>query len=256
MLIKIFANDVLPAVSAVKTPSVTGFLPMVGRNYSGQLMVVGRAVNGWTEDIAPSDLRSADRCLEYATKVYDDSVKSDVPGECPMAWVTKQWGAAAAGDDYNTKRSAFWRTIKAVVSRIGISDVNDTENPWPSHLVWSNLYKVSPAEGNNPNRALQNAQFKGCAKLLKWELEKYWPQRVLFLTGLKWADPFLKQAWQTRQDRPRPEGPSFVEAVGHVPCDPHALTYVVACHPQGKNEADWVNAVAAAFGKGVPSGKN
>jgi hypothetical protein len=237
MLIESFSDNVLFAITQVTTETVTGFLPMVGREYSGQIMVVG----GWTKGIAPTQLGNDVLCLDYARSVYQ-SVTESMLGECPMSWVTACWGATKK---YNTRRSAFWRVIRAVVGRLDIANVDDDQNPWPSHLVWSNLYKIAPVEGGNPDGNLQQAQFKGCVKLLQWELKNYQPRRLLFLTGRAWADPFLREAWQ---DRALPEGQSFVEATGHVKCGPHAATCVVAKHPQGKNETDWVNEVVAAFG--------
>ncbi|MGD0109852.1 MAG: hypothetical protein ABSC06_38400 [Rhodopila sp.] len=146
-------------------------------------------------------------------------------------------------ENYNTRRSAFWRVIRAVVSRLHIANVD--ENTWPSYLIWSNLYKVSPAKGGNPNSELRCAQFNECVQLLQWELENYRPSRILFLTGRAWADPFLTQVWNDRVER---NGHSFVECIGHVACGPHhAATCVVASHPQGKNETNWVNDVVAAF---------
>jgi hypothetical protein len=204
-------------------------------------MVVGRAVNGWTKGIVPHQLSNDALCLDYARSVYR-SVTENMPGKCPMSWVTACWGAT---EDYNTRQSAFWRVIRAVVGRLDIANVDDDANPWPSHLVWSNLYKIAPAKGGNPGGNLRQAQFEGCVKLFRWELEKYQPQRLLLLTGRAWADPFLHEAWQ---EGTLPQGQAFVQAIGHVKCGPHAATCVIASHPQGKNETNWVNEVVAAFG--------
>jgi hypothetical protein len=250
-LIDIFSNVVLSSVTqvAAEDVEVTGFLPMIGRVYRGQLMVVGRAVNGWTDGITPKTLRDDARRREYAQQVYN-SVTENMATKCPMSWVTAYWGVTdywgvTEEKNYNTRRSAYWRVIRAVVSRLNIANVNDDENPWPSHLIWSNLYKIAPAEGGNPNTILCRAQFNGCVQILQWELENYRPRRLLFLTGRTWADPFLAKVWN---DRAEPDRHSFVEVVGHVACGPqHAATCVVACHPQGRNETDWVNEVVAAF---------
>ncbi len=241
MPIQIFAGDILSAVTQVRTEAITGFLPMQGREYSGKLMVVGRAVNGWAEGIAPNQLCKDAERLEYARLVYS-SVTENMENDCPMSWVTAGWCATTR---YNTRRSAFWRVIRAVVSRLNIADVDDREKPWSSHLVWSNLYKVAPVGGGNPNNSLRTAQFRGCVKLLRWELEKYQPRRILFLTGRCWADPFLEQAWN---DRSVPNAHSFVEAGGHLTCGSQIATCVVASHPQGKNETNWVNDVVTGLG--------
>lgn len=237
MQIQLFSDVVLSSVTQVAADTVTGFLAMIGHEYDGQLMVVGRAVNGWTDAVAPKDLQNDGRRREYAEHVYESVTGT----ECPMCWVTACWGAAK-NKKYNTSRSAFWRVIRAVVSRFNVSDVNTYK--WPSALIWSNLYKVSPAKGGNPSAELRRAQFDGCAQLFRWELQNYRPRRILFLTGRAWADPFLTQVWNDRVERD-----GFVELVGHAACDPlHAASCVVASHPRGKNETDWVNEVVAAFG--------
>lgn len=212
---------------------------MSGQAYSGELMVVGRAVNGWFDEIAPSELGDEARRRQYAEQVHQ-SVTKKTDGACPMCWITDYWGAAKG---YNTKRSAFWQGIRAVVAGLNIADVNDRVKPWPSHLLWSNLYKVSPADGGNPPAELCRVQFDGCLKLLRWELEHYKPRRILFLTGRDWADPFLD--WI---DRRQPDGCFFVEGAGRVRCTSnHTAVCVIAKHPQGKNRTKWTNEVVSAF---------
>jgi len=168
-------------------------------------------------------------------------VKEDMPPNCPMSWVTKCWGG---GEDYNTRKSAFWRVIRATVGRLRIADINADGSAWPSQLVWSNLYKIAPAAGGNPNNQLQRAQFEGCLQLLHWEIETFKPKRLLFLTGLAWAGPFLEHAWC---DNLPVEGQVFIEAKGYVMAGPEPASCVIASHPQGKNERNWVDEVVAAF---------
>jgi len=169
-----------------------------------------------------------------------------------MSWVTKRWGPQK-DKAYNTRRSAFWRVIRAVVYRLKIADADDNETPWSSHLVWSNLYKIAPCDGGNPNSTLRKAQLDGCVKLLQWELKHYQPRRVLFLTGW-WADqfPFLNEAWK---DQPKPKVQSSVEDVGQLDCGSHKAICVVAGHPQGKNETNWVNEGVNALGR-APASEN
>ena len=66
-----------------------------------------------------------------------------------------------------------------------------SSNDWSSHLVWSNLYKLSPRDGGNPSGRLQNIQLDGCRALFNLEVETYRPGRLLLLTGWDWAEPFL-----------------------------------------------------------------
>lgn len=177
----LLASVILPAVGreAARLPpfDVTGFLAMTGHLYDRGFMVVGRAVNGWTTGILPDALASSSAAESYA-----DLVLTSVAGKgsCPMRWVTEHWNASPG--QYNTKRSAYWRVIRAVVAQLGIAKVEDTT--WPSHLVWSNLYKMAPAKDGNPGGALCEVQLPGCIELLRLELMTYRPSRLLLLTGL------------------------------------------------------------------------
>ncbi|NVN97656.1 hypothetical protein HXX01_05565, partial [Candidatus Nomurabacteria bacterium] len=140
--------------------------------------------------------------------------------------------------DYNTNKSAFWRVIRQVVSRLNIAD---SENPeWPSHLVWSNLYKVAPATGGNPSSKLCSIQFNKCRSLLEKEIEIFAPKRLLCLTG-GWAIPFMENF--SPGIKPV-SGYKYVESCGTINFKSNgATTVVIAAHPQGKTEIVWVNEV-------------
>lgn len=237
-----FASKVLGAVgqqtARIRSAEITGFLAMAGLAHDRGLMVVGRAVNGWMDEdegIRCDQLGIPSEVERYAKLVQKSVGGDDEKDECPMRWVTERWGC---GERYNTKRSAFWRCIRLVVRDMGIADVENAG--WPSHLVWSNLYKVSPHKGGNPSNALCEIQFQGCAELLKLEFRTYQPSRILFLTGIEWATGF----------------PGVDELQGVAGCqyvvragDANGARCVVAVHPQGKPEVQWVREVVAAFGR-------
>lgn len=222
-------NQLLPAAE------ISGFLAMTGDLYTGDLMVVGRAVNGWLRGILPAELASSRVANSYAEEVFQ-SVTAD--GTCPMQWVTDCWGDEAG--DYNTARSAFWRVIRKTVGVLGIADPEDIK--WPSHLVWSNLYKVAPADGGNPGNALAEIQFDNCLALFNLELKTYAPRKVLFLTGWDWAGEFLKNCPNIEMHA------GLLEASGTISvCAGDSCRFAVAKHPQGKPEALWVDAVSEAL---------
>jgi hypothetical protein len=155
-----------------------------------------------------------------------------------MTWVSAQW---AAGTEYGTNRSAFWRVIRRTLKSLNIA-VSENEEEWPSHLVWSNLYKIAPAGGGNPTGKLKKAQEHGCREIFRLELKEYEPRRLLLLTGWHgWADQFLSN------DNMQIVNGKFVKATGLIQASNNVIC-VVACHPQGKNEALWTGEVIAAFG--------
>ena len=241
---QLFALQVLAEVGreAMKLPKlkVTGFMTMVGCLYDHALMVMGRAVNGWTTGILPKHLVS-----HTATECYSQVVLDSVNGgrPCPMRWVTESWGNS--NEEYNPGRSAFWRTIRGVVDRLEIADVE--QDSWPSHLVWSNLYKIAPEKGGNPDTALCRIQLAGCIELFKLELMTYIPSRLLLLTGNEWALPFLPDPDDTLMGLAEFR---YVERIGilTVAPDKQPIRYVVAAHPQGKPEEQWISEVCCAFG--------
>ena len=235
---EIFEKSILTSVgkkSSILNREVTGFLAIEGHAYDGGLMVIGRAVNGWTEGICTRKLSDPSNVTRYAALVEDSVVNAS---KCPMSWVTDSWSAS---QEYNTKRSAFWRCVRNVTMSLNIVE-SECEN-WSSHLVWSNLYKVSPASGGNPNSALRNAQLDGCVELLKLELRTYRPSRLLFLTGMDWAAPFLAET--NLQEN---EEFHYVKKYGRLNMEDGFETQcVVADHPQGKPEADWVREAVTAL---------
>ncbi len=239
--IDIFHKDILYKVGkkrsclrSKKEKHVTGFLAREGSQYKNnrELMVVGRAVNGWGEGICTDNL--VEESENYAKEV--NNFKPIIGNkDCPMSWVEESF-------HYSAQSSAFWRTIRKIVGKLGLE--NDEEK-WSSYLVWSNLYKVAPAEGGNPSDKLCDIQLEGCRSLFKTELSIYAPKRLLLLTGLCWAKPFLEYI----QFKWKSDDKNHVECYGQYKTSKATAKVVVSCHPQGKNEEEWVEAVLGAFQK-------
>ena len=234
--------EVLKVVGQKTTSArkVTGFMAMVGKRYDHELMVVGRAVNGWIRGASPEELGSDVGAEDFSRLVLEGvSGKDD---SCPMQWVTDQWSNKT--EKYNTNKSAFWRVIRGVVAGLRISDFEETS--WPSHLVWSNLYKVSPEAGGNPGKVLCRIQEEGCIELFNLELATYTPSRLLLLTGYEWASPFLPDTDGAPEDV---TGFQYVKRIGtrRVSPDKQPIRYVVAEHPQTRREQQWIEEVCKAF---------
>ena len=192
-------------------------------------MVVGRAVNGG--DIS---FKIADLTPEVEATLVDQLWAEAIPsGLDPLGWVGGAWGSKK---DYNTRRSQFWRVIRSV-SRSIIPEAQPTD--WYSHIIWTNLYKVSPHKTGNPSGHLLRNQFATCVDLLSTEIKLWNPRRILFLTGHGWARPFLDKLGcpvSVGKDSP-------IEATAlldHVPI-------IVAPHPQGKPEKPLAAAIIARF---------
>lgn len=215
---------------------LVGFMAQQGKLYDGGLMVVGRALNDW--DVIPDeDMASPEKARSRATAIA--AVAQGQKGECPLEWVLHRTKA------YNPKSSALWRVIRRVAL-----DVCDgaSENDWPSHLIWSNLYKVArqttkPGEDGNPTKPQRDAQLDGCNELLRLEMKAFSPSHLLFLTGWEWAQPFLGDHCM----KPA-KGSTYAERTGRLPTGTgKSCAAVVACHPRGRKEDPWVCAILANF---------
>jgi len=235
----IFVNEILSNIGnnisklgrSKSNEVLTGFIAMQGNKYNKELMVIGRSVNGWRGSIPLDKLSDVKEREKFAEKVFNS--------DCPMLWVTDNWEKSEV---YNTKLSAFWRVIRETIIQLNteINIENFDVSQWPSYLVWSNLYKVSPNEGGNPKDPLCRFQLPGCIKMLKFELETYMPKRVLFITGMDWAEEFLDglgAKWNNNNS-------TYVKSYGQH-CLPinHQFKFVVAIRPERKNEEEWVTDV-------------
>ena len=236
VLEKNILRSVGEAADQLPEEKVVGFMATKGNRYNRKLMVVGRAVNGWTDDtILPSQLAEPDKRRRYSKIVKRNSSKgnfSEDARDCPMRWVQDDWQNP---EGYRTIDSAFWRVIREVIEGLNIAPENAP--CWPSYLVWSNLYKVAPAKGRNPGNRLCRFQLKGCKSLFDTELNIFRPSRLLLLAGWDWARDFVKSDCRTHRNA------GFVEATGRR----RRTRIVVAKHPQGKREGEWVRNVLAAF---------
>lgn len=214
-------EQLLAAVAArpgVEPPKLVGFWPMVGHAYTGELLVIGRAVNGWIDHEDVAALVDPAVRAGFANAARQTAEGS---GDCPMAWVTERW---SPGDgQYSTARSAFWRHIRAVLAAVDPASGDDPS--WSSRLAWTNLAKLAPADGGNPGGPLLDVQREIGPGLIRREVLELAPRRVLVLTGRWWFEPFaegigLEVDWRD-------------DLVAGVARD-STTSWVIAGHPQGK----------------------
>ena len=118
----IFENQILTSVGeGYDNPNtLTGFMARRGRLYNSELMVVGRAVNGWISEV---DACLAHEFLSAEKRVLFRMASQGFDGDnvCPMQWVVQNW-INANPQEYSTNRSAFWRVIKSLVLRLNCTE--------------------------------------------------------------------------------------------------------------------------------------
>jgi hypothetical protein len=204
------------------------FWPKIGRLYGGELLLVGRAVNGWIDRWEPGDRRSPAELAAVARHTAEGTVNG-----CPMGWVLDRWGNRDGG--YDTARSQYWDTVRRVI--IGLYP--DWERDWPSHLAWTNLAKVAPYDGGNPGSASLRAQ-RGATgtALFAREVEELVPHRIVAFTDRWWFAPFADVLGVDLEQRD-----GLVEAVGRR----GEQRLVVAVHPMTRSPRAVADAIIAAF---------
>jgi len=219
--------------------NLTAFWAMKGVRAMGDLMVIGRAVNGWDDDWVKGQLSESTEIESFVTRMQERAEPKD---KCPMGWVNECWQPKHDDPNYNTARSAFWRVIKGATLGIGVAK---EESEWPSYLMWSNLYKVSPKDAGNPSTKLVILQQDYCAEILTLEMQRWQPKRILLLTGIDWADWFLNKLSAIRVPL---DNSSHVQWAGKLEIPGgHLVPVVVGPHPQGKEEAPLVAEIIKAF---------
>lgn len=194
-----------------------------GRNFPLQphcgILFVGKATNGWITD-------AEDINVLFGTgedKIFDRFDQ--------MQWVENLENNKSG---YNTRRSAFWRVIKKVAS-------NYYPKNWSSYIAWSNVCKVAPFTGGNPNDPLYYAQLENCQKILQKEIEILSPKFVVFLTGSAWAVDFLRFLNDGQETHS-----IHTEKWNKYECKTYLLKDVyciLSVHPQGKKEKEHSNCI-------------
>lgn len=219
-------NRMLADVAAASDPMdlLVPFWPIRGATSNGQLLVIGRSVNGWVRDWRAGELSNS---AERARAVAWMRLNAEPSDKDRMRWVLDAWGATSG---YNTRKSAFWRVLSKLVPGGPARD-------WPGRLIWTNLYKVSPAAGWGPGVDLQQAQRGAAIELLRVELKTFAPLRVLALTG-PLINPFKKDLDLNLEPRA-----GLVQGIG----ERDGAAWVVAKHPMAKPGDRFVDEVSKAF---------
>lgn len=219
-----------------RNKTLTAFAALGDTRSPKDMMVIGRAVNSWDNKWFADDLKVLETRQEILEKAF---VPTTWHSGNPMLWVSKRWESKAG---HNTRRSPFWRVIRSSIRDLDIADVSDPA--WPSSICWSNLYKIAPALGGNPEPTLRKTQLEWCIKILDAEISQWEPSRILFLTGLGYAGPFINGlGWKLKID----SNAGLLEATGVTPS---GTPFVVAPHPQGRPEGTLINLIVEAFNSG------
>lgn len=239
---------------------LSSFLGTTGESYQNELLIVGRALNGNEVKWEASQMLDDDRrqeVVEMAKHHWDDK---------RLNWVLDYWEQKRVCKDckkkYNSRKSkcpecsstksnrlyctgtsAFWRVIRHVIRNIPFPE--PLWNEWANQVAWTNLYKVSPSEGGNPTKSLQEVQLPYSQQILRHEIETWQPRRILFLTGHGWMKRFIEQLGVEGE---KTEDAKFVQFSGTLAST--GAKVVVGPHPQArkaKPERKYAKEIAKYF---------
>jgi hypothetical protein len=116
-----------------------------------------------------------------------------------------------------------------------------------SQLWFTNLLRVASKDGGRPKSALHRAQLPAATLLLQEEIMRAAPERLLFLTGWDYLGDLrdeLGVAWEPGESSGYAERAGFLH-LGSA----RDISVVVAMHPQGLPEGEWVQSVQEAFAR-------
>lgn len=163
-----YNNLLLPVQEQFWSQELTCAPAIVGKRFKEsnfRLMYVGRAVNGWDVD--------------WKKGSVDDLVEQVFSYDFEMASISENPNQ----NGYNFNRSGFWQLCKSIMKLSG------EEENWSDKILWSNLYKVAPYGGGNPDNDLIKKTIQSCIKILTYEFRYYRPTHVVFVTNDWWFDP-------------------------------------------------------------------
>lgn len=196
--------------------------PIIGKEYLPNMdfLIIGRATNGWKPKF---------RFNEFDESIIEQSIKfsqSENEGECALEWINRNW---LKNQIY---RSSFWNVVYKLMIKLGKTDEN-----WTWNIAWSNLMKIAPASGGNPEGFEWEAQYEKSVDLFLMELNELNPKYVLMMTVFFfWAQYFLKR---DGFEITRIYDDKFVEAVVNY----ENTKIIVTSRPERKPQEEFVESV-------------
>ncbi len=172
-----------------------------------EFIIYGQSIKGWkpwfktTDQINDNDFLK--ESIAHSNSFYSDGKKDN---HSPLDWVNFRWSRGAYKElcntgntyyndqewgDYFAFRSFFWNITYKLIARYYGLDENGRD--WVKEIVWSNLYKIAPAERKNPSEEECTWQQGKSIELVKIEIEEIRPKYCIVLTNDDWWSPFREK---------------------------------------------------------------
>lgn len=239
---------------------LVNFTAIEGHRYSKnriKFMLIGRAVNGWNEYCPFDKELLKDAFVDSAIKnLNNESVAlSDKNSKDRFEWIDNDGRntfrsridtnkAMLEMNPYSVKRTPFWNYACQIWAKLTKQEdmENLWRNRWYENIVWSNLYKVAPSFGGNPDENLKKAQLESCRALLKDEIDYFQPTHILFETDYEWWFDKFEDLFEATKITDQ-----FVKSKGIYVGDGFTSMFVVAVRPEMRNKTSYINSVLRQF---------
>lgn len=258
-------------------PLLCTFTAIEGKNYNSgkfpKFMLVGRAVNGWDEKRDyPAEI---DRELfvqdSYQNFISDSSVAAETiyvdengsKRADRFEWIGDSEGGAPnnayrqgidplksliVGAPYSLSRPLWNYSKKIWCDLFGEDTETAWKERWYDNIVWTNLYKVAPTYGWNPDESLKALQQEECQAILEEEIRIFKPDYILFMTGYDgWFSNFKSEFFSL----PRVDM-KYVKAAGNINVDGHSISAVVIDRPEQKAIKEYTEEAVTMLNKFKP----
>jgi hypothetical protein len=143
--------------------------PMHEPAYTGRLLVIGQALNGWGHEGAPASFNDPNERRRQLAATRRSSEK-----EGAFGWMRRQvWSRP------------FWKLARTAMDHLDVR---------LDQIAWGNLAQVAPASGGNPGGELHWRQHRHGGEMLRLEVNELDPEIILVVSGRGYAEPFLTAA--------------------------------------------------------------
>lgn len=202
---KLFIQNIQQFSKHIKNKNkYTVFYPTFGIRQAEQcdFLIYGQALNGGDvgRGFKENGLKSL---IEWWNSYYE--------GHTPLDWVNVYWSKSLYEKKINTKelkdfyeplkyttwRSFFWNVTYKLICDFSDLDKNVSWE-WTKKMVWSNLYKISPAKGGNPSD--DECKWQELShQLIQKEIEEINPRFCIVMTNDAWWEPFRMKLGTIKQ---------------------------------------------------------
>jgi hypothetical protein len=147
---------------AEKNRKFAVFYPSFGtpKDQNPEFLIYGQAVKGWSPVFNSSDKINKKKLLKDAIDYSNDFYIKE--NHSPLDWVNVYWGknyyrkfviTESEKEFYppmkfSTFGSFFWNVTYKLICQY--YHFNENKWDWSKKIVYSNLYKIAPSEGKNP----------------------------------------------------------------------------------------------------------